>query len=177
MNKANKTNIFLILIIIALCLYNVQILLKTFEQEKKSTPQESNIEARNPNLTSADIEENERQRSIERLKDMDERTRLQEYCGKYINYIEKKEYEKAYDLLYSEFKNNYFKTLEDFEKYVKEKYPEVISIKYNDISRHGEYYILAIKILDLKEAKKEFEQNIVIRENNFDDFELSFNVE
>ena len=69
-------------------------------------------------LTAEEIEENTNQLEIEDLKDKDERTRIQQYCGKFIRYIESKDYDKAYALLYPDFKNNYFKTVEDFEKMI-----------------------------------------------------------
>ena len=94
-------------------------------------------------LTAEEIEENTNQLEIEDLKDKDERTRMQQYCGKFIRYIESKDYDKAYALLYPDFKNNYFKTVEDFQKYAEEKFPStLIAVEYNNIERQGKYYIL-----------------------------------
>ena len=96
---------------------------------------------------------------------------------KYITYIEEKNYEKAYNLLYEEYRNNYFPTLEEFEKYVKQKYPDFMSVEYNDMSRQGEYYILTVNIYNLLTNEIiEKEQKYIIKENNFLDYVLSFQV-
>lgn len=90
---------------------------------------------------------------------------------------EEKNYEKAYNLLYEEYRNNYFPTLEEFEKYVKQKYPDFMSVEYNDMSRQGEYYILTVNIYNLLTNEIiEKEQKYIIKENNFLDYVLSFQV-
>ena len=108
---------------------------------------------------------------------MKEKQRMQYYFSKYITYIEEKNYEKAYNLLYEEYRNNYFPTLEEFEKYVKQKYPDFMSVEYNDMSRQGEYYILTVNIYNLLTNEIiEKEQKYIIKENNFLDYVLSFQV-
>ena len=62
---------------------------------------------------------------------------------------EEKNYEKAYNLLYEDYKNNYFPTLEDFEKYAKERYPDFMRIEHTYMSRQGDYYILTVNIYNL----------------------------
>jgi len=39
---------------------------------------------------------------------------MKEYVGKYFYYVKEKQYDKAYELLYSKFKDNKFNTLEKF---------------------------------------------------------------
>ena len=112
-----------------------------------------------------------------KVKKIKEKQRMQYYFSKYITYIEEKNYEKAYNLLYEEYRNNYFPTLEEFEKYVKQKYPDFMSVEYNDMSRQGEYYILTVNIYNLLTNEIiEKEQKYIIKENNFLDYVLSFQV-
>ena len=114
---------------------------------------------------------------LKEVKKMKEKQRMQYYFSKYITYIEEKNYEKAYNLLYEEYRNNYFPTLEEFEKYVKQKYPDFMSVEYNDMSRQGEYYILTVNIYNLLTNEIiEKEQKYIIKENNFLDYVLSFQV-
>lgn len=117
--------------------------------------------------------------TMDKLKKMGERERMETYFAEYISHVEKKEYEQAYILLNKDFRDKYFPTLEDYTKYMKEKYPTMILVTYNDIERQGNYYILYTTIsnpLNGRKDEKAFEQRIVVHERNFNDFELSFNV-
>lgn len=128
-------------------------------------------------LTAEQIEENTNQLEIEDLKDKDERTRMQQYCGKFIRYIESKDYDKAYALLYPDFKNNYFQTVEAFQKYAEEKFPStLITVEYNNIERQGQYYILFTTIRTPLDASYSMDQKFILIENGFNDFQLSFDV-
>ena len=111
------------------------------------------------------------------LKGKDERTRIQQYCGKFIRYIESKDYDRAYALLYPDFKNNYFKTVENFQKYAEEKFPStLIAVEYNNIERQGQYYILFTTIKTPLDSSYSMDQKFILIENGFNDFQLSFDV-
>lgn len=125
-------------------------------------------------LTAEEIEENTNQLEIEDLKGKDERTRIQQYCGKFIRYIESKDYDRAYALLYPDFKNNYFKTVENFQKYAEEKFPStLIAVEYNNIERQGQYYILFTTIKTPLDSSYSMDQKFILIENGFNDFQLS----
>lgn len=116
--------------------------------------------------------------TVKYLSGLNERDRMEYYCGKYLSYLENKDYEAAYNLLYVEFKKNYFPKYEDFEEYVKKTYPEEWAVEYDDITRQGTIYVLRLKIIDVfgsKEDEKKI-QRIVIQENDYNDFVLSFQV-
>lgn len=128
-------------------------------------------------VTAEEIEENTNQLEIEDLKDKDERTRIQQYCGKFIRYIEEKDYDKAYALLYPDFKNNYFPTEDDFAKYAQEKFPSsLITVEYNNIERQGKYYILFTTVKTPLDSNYSMDQKFIFIENDFNDFQLSFDV-
>lgn len=117
------------------------------------------------------------QEELETLKSMGEKGRMQFYFSKYISYIESKQYQKAYDLLYDEYKNNYFPEYQEFEKYVKDKYPELMGVEYLALQRQGQYYIFDVNITDMLNTEQEqpvINQKFVIYENGFNDFVLSF---
>lgn len=123
--------------------------------------------------------ENENKEVIEEQIDiytMTEGDRIRNYLSTYMSYLEKDEYQKAYDLLYPEFKQNYFKTLEEFENYIEERYPMFITYNQDDIQRQGNYFILEITILSDSDDKENFSQRFVIYENGINDFVLSFEV-
>lgn len=162
------TNIFYV--------FNLMEYIKELEsmKEKEET---SNTTIQENTLTKEEIEENTNELEIADLKDKDERTIIQQYCGKFIRYIENKEYDKAYNLLYPDFKNNYFKTVEDFKKYAEEKFPQtLIAVEYNNIERQGQYYILFTTIKTPLNVDYSMDQKFILIENGFNDFKISFDV-
>lgn len=179
----NRKIILGIVIFIAIVwtIININIVVKVMQNVKelevaKAENTITNITTENE-VTAEEIEENTNQLEIEDLKNKDERTRIQQYCGKFIRYIENKEYDKAYALLYPDFKNNYFPTVDDFAKYAQEKFPStLITVEYNNIERQGKYYILFTTITTPLNTDYEMEQKFILIENTFNDFQLSFDV-
>lgn len=112
------------------------------------------------------------------LANKNEEERMRYYLSDFIQKIELKEYDKAYELLNSDFKSKYFKTYEEFESYVKEKFPSTISIKYDNFERAGDVYIFWITLTNPLTSSKDAgtEINVVIKENDLNDFEMSFSV-
>jgi len=75
------------------------------------------------------------------------------------------------------FKTNYFPTLSSFEEYAKTKFPRMISLQHNNFERNGDYYILFITMSNLLGSKNDqIEINFVVKENDLNDFVLSFSV-
>ena len=177
MKNKNVNNKFfrvmiLILIIVLVLLFIVNLILRNTLQEQ----QEENVVDTNT-VTAEEIEQNAKDRELEGLINADERTRIQQYCGTFIRHIENGEYDKAYDLLYPDFRNNYFKTLEDFTKYVQEKFPsDLILVSYDNIERQGQYYILFTTITSQLQPDYSMEQRFFFVENDFNDFKVSFEV-
>lgn len=177
MKNKNVNNKFfrvmiLILIIVLVLLFIVNLILRNTLQEQ----QEENVVDTNT-VTAEEIEQNAKDRELEGLINADERTRIQQYCGTFIRHIENGEYDKAYDLLYPDFRNNYFKTLEDFTKYVQEKFPsDLILVSYDNIERQGQYYILFTTITSPLQPDYSMEQRFFFVENDFNDFKVSFEV-
>ena len=159
----------IILIIILICVVFINIILGIIKSME--TPEVINTEE---NIQNNSIEEN----TINQIdiSNMTEGDRIRNYLSTYMSYLEKDEYQKAYDLLYPEFKQNYFKTLEEFENYIEERYPMFITYNQDDIQRQGNYFILEITILSDSDDKENFSQRFVIYENGINDFVLSFEV-
>lgn len=167
----------ILLIILALILLAINIMVYISNNDKSKIKENDNqintiIEH---NIATEEETENSRK---EMLNEYSEATRMKTYVGQYLSYIDSEKYEDAYNLLYQNFKNTYFKTLVDFENYAKEKYPSEIMAEYTNMNKEGNIYILSVKIQDpTNKEYKTLEQNIVIQENDLNDFVLSFNVE
>lgn len=173
--KNQKSTI--VLAIITCILLCINIVLIKDKLTPKNESEEDNIEKKT--TTVQKTKEEEEQEEIKELKTLGERDRMERYFGKYIECIESQNYLEAYDLLNQEFKQNYFKTIEEYTKYIEEKYPEMIAVEYTNIERQGQYYVLFVKITDLlgrTDDAKTLEQKIVIYEKDYNDFELSFSV-
>ena len=167
----------ILLIILALILLAINIMVYISNNDKSKIKENDNQVNTIIEHNIATEEETENSRK-EMLNEYSEATRMKTYVGQYLSYIDSEKYEDAYNLLYQNFKNTYFKTLVDFENYAKEKYPSEIMAEYTNMNKEGNIYILSVKIQDpTNKEYKTLEQNIVIQENDLNDFVLSFNVE
>ena len=104
---------------------------------------------------------------------------MQTYFGRYLSYIESKDYQSAYDLLYDGFKQNYFPTLEEFIEYVQNNYPNNIVVEYVNIERQGTIFILTVKLRDALTDTTQtdtLERQVVVTENDINNFKISFSV-
>ena len=171
----------LILVVIILVIINLILFTKKFLQPKVAD------EKANGTVTIAGHDEKKSEEValaprtdeevIKMLSGYKERDRMEYYCSVFFKHLENHEYEDAYNLLYPEFKENYFPTEKEFEEYVKKTYPSEWALIYDDITRQGNIYVLRLKILDVLGSKEnEKIQRVVIRENNFNDYVISFQV-
>ncbi len=111
------------------------------------------------------------------LSELGERDRMEYYVSTFIDAIENKQYEKAYDMLYIDFKNNYFPTLSSFEEYASTKFPKISSLEHTNIERNGDIYVLWVTLSDPLAGKNaQVEMNFVVQENDLNDFVMSFSV-
>lgn len=173
MNKNIKLkDIILILIVLVMILINICLFINIL---KTNTINISKSESKIKNENSEENDVTEDEVALDKLKKSGERDRMEIYFAKFISYIEEKEYQSAYNILHPEFRDTYFKTLDEFKKYVDKTYPELVAFSYNDIERQGYIYVLILDILDLKNNTKK-SQRVVIQENNFNDFVISFQV-
>ena len=161
----------LIISIVLISIINIILILNIKKMDKARTNKQDST------LISVDDVKTPEETELEKLQKMTERDRIEYYFSKFINYIKDEEYTKAYELLYPEFKENYFKTQEEFRDYAKKIYPKSVGFSYNNIDRQGNIYVLMITVIDTnKKVGEEKSQRIVIRENEINDFELSFQV-
>ena len=167
-------NLLLIIVILILLAINIKIYINNNKDEESNSMQNIYVENNVQNIQ----EEKDINNTItNKVSEMTERSRMQSYFGTFIKYIEKKEYESAYNLLNESFKNNYFTTLEEFENYV-QKYPKNIVVDYKNIDRQGELYVLEVEIKDVFDSTIEpITQRVVVRELGANEFTLSFQVE
>lgn len=177
-----KKPILIVIALIILVCINI-ILLKKYINLGKNDEDSSNSQ----NTVENNVVESENESNIldevkkarlAKLKRMGEKGRMETYFYSFMTYISENEYDKAYELLYPEFKEQYFPEIESFIKYVREFYPEEAAYNYKAFERQGTIYILTVEIIDTKLMKDQEKktQRVVIQENDFDDFVLSFQI-
>lgn len=184
MNEKNKIiYIFLIIVILVLIAINIIVFRNNFSNtnELAQTNTTNNVIVQNEINTNyntvSDSEEEENR--YNKIASLNERQRMQTYFGRYISYIENKDYQNAYNLLYDGFKQNYFPTVEDFITYAQNNYPSNIVVEYTNIERQGTIFILTVKIRDALNDTTQAEvpeEQVVVTENAINDFYISFAV-
>lgn len=165
----------LIVLIVIVTIINLILFKKIMQRETNKSAVINNTTTEE--VTETKSEEDEAAEELAKLQKMTERDRMEYYFSKFIKYIKNEEYTEAYNLLYPEFRENYFKTQEEFKNYAKKTYPSSVGFSYNDIERQGSIYVLIISVIDTnKKIGEEKTQRIVIKENDFNNFILSFQV-
>ena len=116
---------------------------------------------------------------ISNLSKENESDRVKTYLSTFIGNIENQKWVEAYELLYDEFKNNYFKSEDSLKKYCDLYFPKMMEVTIDNIERVNNIYVIEAKINDLINGnlnEGQFGIYFVIRENALNDFDLSFSV-
>lgn len=93
---------------------------------------------------------------------------------KFIQAINTTDYKYAYNCLADSFKNNYFKTQEEFETYAKENFYARNTVTYNQFDMQGEYYTYSITITN-QETSESINKTFIMELGEGTEFKLSFN--
>lgn len=178
MKKKVVLIITVIVLIILVCANYIQ-LNKYLNLLKSNNSTENTVTENTENVENSEENDSEEELDalrLSKLQSMGERARMETYFYSFITYIESNEYEKAYNLLYEDFKEEYFPTIDEFIEYAEKTYPENAAYNYNDIQRYGTIYILKVEIIDTDGSKEQENktQRVVIQENDFNDFVMSF---
>ena len=87
------------------------------------------------------------------------------------------DYSHAYELLDDNFKNNNFKTLELFEKYVSSKFFDYNIATINSVKQKGNYYVCDIELRNNNSSASETKDlEIIMKLEEGTDFVMSFNI-
>lgn len=102
--------------------------------------------------------------------------KVQMNIDKFFQMINRQDYKTAYSCLAQSYKDNYFKTQEEFEKYVKNNFYTYNKVSYEKYEQKGDkLYIFNIKLEDITGENAEKKDVKIIMQLNDDlDFEMSF---
>ncbi len=93
---------------------------------------------------------------------------------KFMQSINAKDYKYAYGCLADSFKNNYFKTQEEFENYARENFYESNTVGYNEFNTQGDVYTYSVILTD-KNTGEQKTKTFIMRLGEGTNFEMSFN--
>ena len=176
-NNTIKYIIFSIIISILIGL-NLAVFINQHTDKKVATNDTSNgFDPKNNVREVAD--ENTVEKSMQNnISQMGERNRCQTYIGEFLSWIEEGNYDKAYNVLNSDFRTNYFPSVDEFKQYVLSHFPKNSVLQYDDINRQSPYYIVTVTMDDdIDSSFATLKQRFVVKENGNNDFEISFQVQ
>lgn len=168
-----------ILILVTICVA----ISKTIVPMVKNANYEKKVEKQNIQFAEQlkqQQQQKEEQDNIDELPDVPENDgqRVGTYIGEYISLLNKKEYEKAYALLNTGFKEINFPTLDSYIEYASKKYSRQKVVEYNKFKLEGFVYVVdtTIKDLAIYSQPQEFNQVFRFQETEPGVFNLSFGI-
>ena len=113
----------------------------------------------------------------EKYENADDTTKVGMNIEKVKEALNSGDYEYVYNKFTDGFKNNYFKTVEDFKNYVQQNWYKTIKITYNSISTEGKAHVFEVYLSDeTGENSNVITKNFNIQLQEGTDFIFSFNV-
>ena len=175
-NNTIKYIIFSMIILILIGL-NLAVFINHNAPKKRVVDESNGFDLKNNVREVAD--ENTVEKSMQNnISQMGERNRCQTYIGEFLSWIEEGNYDKAYNVLNSDFRTNYFPSVDDFKAYVLSHFPKNSSLVYEDITRQAPYYIVTVTMNDdMDSSFTALKQRFVVKENGNNNFEISFQVQ
>lgn len=96
--------------------------------------------------------------------------------NKFIQAINNKDYNYAYNCLADSFKQNNFNTLNDFENYIKNNFANNNELEYLKAYQEGQYYVYDTNIMNKDDSSIIGQKNFIVNLKEDRKFELSFSI-
>lgn len=118
---------------------------------------------------------------VEKYKELSNQQKTAYNVKRWIKMINSKDYEFAYNYLDKTFREKNFGSVENFEKYIKQNWPEYINIKCSNYKDVNEVGTIDGKISERgvseEELSKVIDKTFIVKLIDDTDFTMSFNVE
>ena len=114
---------------------------------------------------------------IEKYDKLDNTKKVAMNIDKVVQALNAKDYKYIYNKLDNTFKMNNFPTLNDFKKYINEKYPLTYDLEYSTYNEENGTYVQNIVLKDKENEENTQESSIVMQLKDNYEFVMSFNVE
>lgn len=113
---------------------------------------------------------------IEKYNKSNENQKVAFCIDKFIKNINDENYTLAYSMLSQGFKNNYFKTLANFENYVRQNFLGKDQIEFKEFQNEKEIYIYKVTLTSSKNSENKIEKSFNVKLGEETKFEISFNI-
>ena len=112
---------------------------------------------------------------VEKYNNLSENKKAEICAAKVIKMINTKDYENLYNLINKNYKNNNFPTIEEFKKYINERFYKYNMVDTINIESNVNYYICSVKIRSGNNLSAlESINNIIIQLGENTEFEIAF---
>lgn len=95
---------------------------------------------------------------------------------KFMQSIDSKDYNYAYNCLSEGFRQNYFKTIDEFKKYAEENFYNKNLVTYEEFEEEGGLYKYTVNIDNASYVEEIKTKTFIVKLNEGTDFEMSFNI-
>lgn len=102
-----------------------------------------------------------------------DRQKIAYNVNKWIQMINNKDYQGAYDVLNVTFKDNNWATVNDFENYIKQNYPSYYQVEYTNYEESGENAIQTVTLKDFDGKEQNKSLTIIIRLKDNMEYEVA----
>ena len=113
---------------------------------------------------------------LEKYNSTEEEGKVALNIQRFVDALNTKDYEYAYNCLSDGFKDNYFKNIEDFKKYVNEKLYDNISLHYLSYSSDNGLHRYTVVMAHSGDQVETIQKTIIMKLNEGTNFEMSFNI-
>ncbi len=119
----------------------------------------------------------ENEEYVKEYNALDDEYKVANNINKWVKMINHRDYKTAYSVLDEAFKNNYFKTEEDFEKYMRRYFPSHYEIEFKDFSKEsGSIYTMDVLFKDMTNKENEFKRTFIMKLKDSTDFVMSMEI-
>lgn len=112
----------------------------------------------------------------QRYQIVNERRKVEMNIDKWILMLNNRDYKAAFDVLDESFKSQYFATADDFESYMREKFPLYYGLTLSDFSEEAGVYIQKILLTDVTAKRSTVAPETIIMKLTDDGFKMSFRI-
>lgn len=166
--KLDRKNIIMIIVFVLLIIFGIF----TYYIIKKKNYRDN---LRKLNYSEEKVQEHIKK--VDELKYLNEDKRARKYLNYFIKNIKEKKYDEEYAKMYSEYKNIFFPTLNDFDIYIKNNFPKDPVVKINNFENIGGLFILFVDILDKDDASNSLKNmKFIYKEEDLNKYVFSFSV-
>lgn len=114
---------------------------------------------------------------LEKYNSTNEQGKVVLNIQKFIDAINSYDYNYAYNCLSEGFKANYFKNVQDFEKYIESTLYAKNEVSYESFEEQSGLYKYKVKISNKENEAESITKTFIVKLNDGTDFEMSFNVD